>query len=189
MEYCTIYSHDTQIQKVILTLESVKAQDISFEFDDTRESWKKIKIIDNKTKHFIKFTLRKKTPPSYMLSEPVNEITKNILGMYNYFRKIKTNNLQVQEKLAYKIASTNIEIGIVCNNHLVGFKPLILDIVKSLDGLVFSNNNSAFIPDSAPNGIFNKEGMLILDSNGNSEVKDIDVFIDKSIYDLNNGSK
>lgn len=84
-------------------------------------------------------------------------------GMYGYFSQIETPHLRVQQKLLMQITALNVAVGIVSSDGIdkETFQK-ILEIARSVHGIVF-----------LPTGeMLDKEGKLILDTAGESELED-----------------
>lgn len=188
MEYCTIYSHLINNQDVLEILRrNFPVPFFQITIEGTEDNWKSISINNKEDGGQIRFSCRVKKLPGYQLEDPVDKITKNLLGMYNFFKSIPTTNRKIQNKLLYKIASLNVEIGIVGKpsfqkNKLQ--KKTILEVTRLLDGIIFSGENSIFKLGKAENGLFDKNGYLVLDRLGKSEIEDFEVFIEDKYYPM-----
>ncbi|KKX56577.1 DUF4272 domain-containing protein [Brevibacillus borstelensis] len=95
-------------------------------------------------------------------------------GMYGYFSQIETPHVRVQQKLLMQITALNVAVGIVSSDGIdkETFQK-ILEIARSVHGIVF-----------LPTGeMLDKEGKLILDTAGESELEDFILTVSVDLID------
>jgi hypothetical protein len=185
MENCTIYSHHLYFEKIYDVITSDFSENNNIIISGNRNQWSFISVKNKNplSTFFFEIKSRKRSIPSYQLEEPVDHFTSNLLGMRNYFKDIETEHLNIKEKLLHKISSVNMEISVTFNpNFRNSMLKILLDITDKTDGVIFSNKNSIFNNIRFLNGIYNKEGNLILSNTGLSNVKDLEVIIEKKYY-------
>lgn len=183
MENCAIYSHFLNLEEVLNKLEKEFKKGFVIQTYGDRHNWSKIIITHELDNSIYTFNCQKKLIPSYKLSEPSDNLTKNLLGMYNFFKSIPAQDQEVQDKLLFKISSFNLQIGVKgvpCFTSET--KAIIIQIAKILEGMIFSGQNSIFNLNGASNAIFDENGVLVLDTMGRSDVKDLNVVIESKYY-------
>ena len=183
MEKCTIYSHFLNLQDLFEILEREFTENFEIEITGKSDSWSKITVIDNFGNNIMILNCQKKLIPGYQLSEPIDSITKNLVGMYNFHKKIPAKNSKLKEKLLIKISSFNLQIGVsFFPKYSCKIKFVLIKLTSKLEGMIFSGENSIFNLNGASSGIFDEKGELVLDNLGRSNVTDISVEIESKYY-------
>jgi hypothetical protein len=84
------------------------------------------------------------------------------LGAHNYFRIIKTAQVAEQKRLLHIIARVEWAIGVIAEPEYTETDTrldLVFDIAAHLDAVIFNGS-----------GMIGKDGLMILDADGSSEV-------------------
>ncbi|MEJ8545992.1 DUF4272 domain-containing protein [Brevibacillus borstelensis] len=122
-------------------------------------------------KWFSKSTITFNTLREDLDSEAFDQMKR---GMYGFFAQIETPHERVQKKLLMQIAALNVAVGIVASSGIDGetFQK-ILEIARSVHGIVF-----------LPTGeMLDKEGKLILDTEGESQLDDFILTVSVDLID------
>lgn len=185
MENCNIYSHQIDFDKVIQIIENIlpKAK-VAINDDGIRKSLlATIKGgLFGKTK-VLKINYRQRENPSYKLDQIECGLTQNLMGMVNYIQSLPAKNEEVRSKFLYKVMAVNCEIAFMPEPEMTKeFEILLQKLVVELDGFIFAQPNRLFRKATGQH-FLDKDFNLILDTNGNCEIEDIDVKVDVKYYD------
>ncbi|MGG4499845.1 DUF4272 domain-containing protein [Paenibacillus polymyxa] len=157
MRNCALYSSTFDLDQVERLLKSIYPNN-------------KIHVNESKTKFEVKSRswFNRKIKGFNIMTSKTNpeEFASMLNGMINFFSQIPAENEQLQQKLLIKMSTLNMVIGVETEEDISeAFFAELLDIINSLDGLMFRGGGDLLAPD----------GSLLLDVNGRSEVEDYTV--------------
>jgi hypothetical protein len=185
MENCTIYSHDLEFERVVQIVKS-NLPKANVEYNDGGKQKTLVATIKGgffgKPKT-LKINYRERENPSYKLEKIECGLTQNLTGMVNFIQKIPAKNEEVRNKFIYKVMSANCEIPFMAEPEIIPeFESILRKIVIELDGFIFAPPNRIF---NKSNGQYfaDKNLNLILDTNGNCEVQDVEVNVNSKYHD------
>lgn len=185
MENCTIYSHHLEFEKVVQIVQSnLPKANIEYNYSGKQKSL----VATIKGGFFgksktLKINYRERENPSYKLERVECGLTQNLAGMVNFIQSIPAKNEEVRNKFIYKVMSANCEIPFLADPEIIPeFESVLRKIVIELDGFVFAQPNRIF---NKSNGQYfaDKNLNLILDTNGNCEVQDVEVNVNAKYHD------
>lgn len=165
MNQCTIYVSIQQCEKVVAAIvEAFRDQLVEVSADE-----RAVTVTDKKwfSKSKITFNLMRE-------DDDQEEFLQMKKGMYGYFAQIETTHEKVQQKLLYQITALNVAVGIVASKE-IDQKTFasIMAIAEEVHGIVF-----------LPTGdMLDKQGRLILNTAGESEVDDFLVTVSVDLID------
>lgn len=165
MNQCTLYVSIADPQKIV---EAIVAafRDREVQFSGDGQS---VTVTDKKwfSKNTLTFNfMREDADPERFLQMKQ--------GMYGFFARIDTPHEKVKEKLLIQITALNVAVGIVASKEMdEETLTLILAVAEEVSGLVF-----------LPTGdMLDKQGRLILNTEGDSEVDDFLVTVSSDFLD------
>ena len=126
---------------------------------------------------------RQRQNPSYQLKELDCGLTQNLSGMVGYIQKLPAQNLAVRNKFLIKVMAANCEMAFIAEPDISKeFESILRKMVLELDAYIFAQPNKFF---NKTNGqhFLDKNFNLILDTNGNCQIEDIDVNVDAKYHD------
>ena len=185
MENCTIYSHYMHFDEVLSTVkrEIPKAEVTVEEVGSNKMIVAKVKGGLFSKNKVLKMSYRQRTRPSHELHAAECPVTKNLMGMVGFVMKIPTSHHEVRNQLVYKIRSINSELSFMAEPSIQPvFEEALREIVSDLDAIVFVKPNS-FLNKSTGQYFANSSLDLILDQNGNSDIKELKVVVESSYAD------
>jgi hypothetical protein len=162
MKQSTIYSPTKDLEKTIKIIENVFSD---YSIDNQGD---KLVISEKKflSKNEIRFSFMTK-------NKDKEKFNQHIMGMHNFFEQINTENKDVQKKLLIQIKVLNLSIGIMSDKDMSEKTyNKIFEVAKEIDGFVFN-----------PTGLYDYNNQLVLNTEGQSQVKDIKVTADNSLLD------
>ncbi|MEO1654907.1 MAG: DUF4272 domain-containing protein, partial [Bacteroidota bacterium] len=110
-------------------------------------------------------------------------LTHNLLGMQGFVQSLPSQNEKVQELLLHKIATLNAEIALLAEPHSDKILlPFIKNLAQSLEALIFAQPNTA-ISQASTQHFLNENLELILDTEGNGAIEDLNIRIQAHYYD------
>lgn len=185
MENCTIYSHHLEFDKVV-DIVKTKLPKAKVEFNDGGLQKSLIATIKGgffgKTKT-LKINYRERKNPSYKLDTVECGLTQNLSGMVNFIQSLPAQNETVKGKFLYKVSAANSEMPFIAEPNINDdFKAVLEEIVQMIDGFIFAQPNAVFTKSSGQHFV-DKDFALILDTNGISELSDMDVRVDAKYHD------
>ncbi|GGX12211.1 DUF4272 domain-containing protein [Aquimarina muelleri] len=183
--YCTIYSHELYFERIIPEIQKVFPKgEISTSVQDERKTIQvSIKEGLFKPKKEFQISYRERITPSYKILEIDSPLTQNLSGMAGFVNSLPNTNEKVKELLLQKIQTLNSELPILSKGDLdEELKVLTKNICQSFDGIVFAQPNIN-ISKSDTQHFLNKDLNLILDTNGNCEIENLEVKIDSIYFD------
>lgn len=185
MQNCTIYSHSLDFDKVVQIVKE-NLPKAKVEFNDGGMQKSIVATIKGgffgKTKT-LKVNYRQRLNPSYKLEQIECGLTQNLAGMANFIQSIPAKNEEVRNKFMYKVMSANCEIPFMAEPEINNeFKVVLQKIVTQLDGFIFTDSNNIFNKSQGQHFV-DKDLNLILDTNGNCKIQDIDVKVDAKYHD------
>ncbi|MEH0155430.1 DUF4272 domain-containing protein [Limibacter armeniacum] len=185
MEHCTIYSHYLYFDKVIEIVKS-SLPNAKVEVNDGDLHKSLVATISgglfgkNKT---LKINSRQRANPSYTINNIECELTQNLAGMANFVQSLPAKNEDIRNKFVYKILSANCEISFMAEpDMLPDFQEILSQITYQLDAFIFAQPSSTF-NQSDVQYFADKELNLILDTEGNCNIEDLEVNVEAKYYD------
>ncbi len=131
----------------------------------------------------LKINYRQRQNPSYKLEEVECGLTQNLAGMVNFIQSLPAKNENVRNKFLYKVMSANCEIPFSGEPEITSeFERILKEIVTELDAFVFAQPNQVFNKSNGQHFV-DKHLNLILDTEGNCEIEDIEVNVDSKYHD------
>lgn len=165
MNHCTIYVSIQQCEQVVAAIvEAFQDQLVEVSTDE-----RTVTVTDKKwfSKSKITFNLmcEDDDPEAFL------DMKK---GMFGYFAQIETTHEQVQKKLLHQITALNVAVGIVASKEIdEKMFASIMAIAEEVYGIIF-----------LPTGdMLDKQGRLILNTSGESEVDDFLVTVSAELID------
>lgn len=185
MENCTIYSHNLEFEKVVQIVKSNLAN-AKVEYNDGGMQKSLVATIKGgffgKTKT-LKINYRERKNPSYKLEQVECGLTQNLAGMVKFIQSLPVKNQDVGSKFLYKVMSANCEIPFIAEPVITDeFEFVLRKIVNELDGFIFAQSNRIFNKSNGQHFV-DKNLNLILDTDGNCEIQDIEVNVDARYHD------
>lgn len=185
MENCTIYSHQLEFERVVQIVKE-KLPKAKIEFND--KGIQKSLVATTKTGFLkpprtIKINYRQRKKPSYKLEQIECGLTQYLAGMVNFIKSFPTNNETLRNKFLHKVMAVNCEMPFIAEPEIANeFELILRQIVAELDGFIFTPPSRLFHKSDRQH-FLDKKLNLILDTNGNSEIEDIEVNIDAKYHD------
>lgn len=183
---CTIYSHQSGFDAIkeiivsnfpdgnILINKEEESDIIDLEIKDG---------ISNSTQK-IKILYRERAEPSYQIPE-INDsaLTANLKGLYGFVYSLPTVNEKVKNLFLQKIQTLNSEFTIIKEEgEIVDLKTIIANIANELDAVLFVQPD-VVISKSSGQHFLDKNLDLIIDTEGNCEIDELDVRINSVYFD------
>jgi len=185
MQICTIYSHHLKFEKVV---EIVKATLPKAKVEYTEQGLQKSLVATIKGGFFgkaktLKINYRQRKNPSYQLDQIECDLTQNLAGMVNFIQSLPAKNEAIKNKFIHKVMSANCEIGFMADPEIDSdFEKVLRKIVNELDGFIFAKPDQLFNQSSEQHFV-DKQLNLILDTNGNCKIQELDVVVDTKYHD------
>lgn len=186
MENCTIYSHYLDFDKVI-ELANTHLPKASIEVSKLNELERSL-VATIKGGLFSKaktltINYRQRLNPSYQLETIDCELTNNLAGMANFINSLPAKNEAVQNKLIYKALAANCEMPFMAEPVMAPeFEALLQEIITGLDAFAFVQPGK-FFNRSGSQYFADKKLRVIIDSEGNCEIDDLEVNISTEFFD------
>lgn len=183
---CTIYSHQSGFDAIkeiivsnfpegnILISKEEESDIIDLEIKDG---------ISNSTQK-IKILYRERAEPSYQIPE-INDsaLTANLKGLYGFVYSLPTVNEKVKNLFLQKIQTLNSEFTIIQEEgEIADLKIIIANIANELDAVLFVQPD-VVISKSNGQHFLDKNLNLIIDTEGNCEIDELDVRINSVYFD------
>lgn len=183
---CTIYSHQSGFDAIkeiivsnfpegnILISKEDESDIIDLEIKDG---------ISNSTQK-IKILYRERAEPSYQIPE-INDsaLTANLKGLYGFVYSLPTVNEKVKNLFLQKIQTLNSEFTIIQEEgEIADLKIIIANIANELDAVLFVQPD-VVISKSNGQHFLDKNLDLIIDTEGNCEIDELDVRINSVYFD------
>lgn len=183
---CTIYSHQSGFDAIkeiivsnfpdgnILISKEEESDIIDLEIKDG---------ISNSTQK-IKILYRERAEPSYQIPE-INDsaLTANLKGLYGFVYSLPTVNEKVKDLFLHKIQTLNSEFTIIQEEgEIANVKTIIGNIAAELDAVLFVQPD-ATISKSSGQHFLDKNLDLIIDTEGNCEIEELNVTINSVYFD------
>lgn len=185
MENCTIYSHALDFDKIIQIVKTkLPKATIEVNQNDLQKSLTATVKggFFSKTKT-LKINYRQRKNPSYQLTKVECGLTQNLAGMVNFIQSIPAKNEAVRNKFLYLVMAANCEIAVIAEPEINDkFAAIIQKIIQDLNGFIFAQPNG-FFKKSQNQHFLDKNLNLILDTQGNCEIQDIEVTVDAKYHD------
>lgn len=185
MENCTLYSHYLNFDKIveIVKMNLSKAQ-IEFKDNGIQKSlFVSIKGgLFGKSKT-LTINYRERENPSYKIEQIECDLSNNLAGMINYIQSIPAKNENLRNKFIYKVMSINCEFSFMAEPQIIPeFESILRKIALEFDVFIFADSNHIFNKAQGQHFV-DKNFNLILDTEGNSELEDIEVNVDAKYHD------
>ncbi len=185
MENCTIYSHILDFESI----ERIVKHNLPKAKVEVKDGGKQKSLVAtikggffSKTKK-LTINYRERKTPSYKLSEVDCPLTQNLAGMVNFIQSIPSQNEEVKNKFMIKVMAANCEMSFMAAPSIdKDFEPILRSVMSQLNGFIFAQPSSLFSKSGGQHFV-DKDLNLILDTNGNCEVDDIDVTVDAKYHD------
>ncbi len=183
--YCTIYSHELCFDNMIAALEKhfPKGKTRISNADEQKIIHVSIKEGLLKSKKEFQISYRERTKPSYQIAEMDSPLTQNLSGMLNYVDSLPSNNPEIKNLLIRKIQTINTEFAISSKGDLNDeVKALVQQFSTAHEAILFTNSGTN-ISKSTAQHFLDKNLELILDSDGNSDIEQLNVGINSIYFD------
>lgn len=183
---CTIYSHQVGFENIKETIllnfpkgnisihKEGESEIIEIEIkDDVLNSSKNVKIL-----------YRERAEPSYQIPE-INDsdLTANLKGLYGFVYSLPTVNEKVKDLFLHKIETLNCEFTIIQEEgEIEDLETIITNIAKELDAILFVQPDT-IISKSEGQHFLDQNLNLIIDTEGNCEIEDLNVTINSVYFD------
>ena len=183
---CTIYSHQVGFENIkerillnfpkgnISIHKEGESEIIEIEIkDDVLNSSKNVKIL-----------YRERAEPSYQIPE-INDsdLTANLKGLYGFVYSLPTVNEKVKDLFLHKIETLNCEFTIIQEEgEIEDLETIIANIAKELDAILFVQPDT-IISKSGGQHFLDQNLNLIIDTEGNCEIEDLNVTINSVYFD------
>jgi hypothetical protein len=183
---CTIYSHNSgfdSIKELILS-KFPKGNILISKHDELDIIELEIEDGNLSSPQKIKISYRERAEPSYQIPE-INDsaLTANLKGLYGFVHSLPTINEKVKELFLHKIQTLNSEFTIIEEEGEVeDLKNIIKNIAGELDAILFVQPNTV-ISKSVGQHFLDKNLDLIIDTEGNCEINELDVKINSAYFD------
>ena len=183
---CTIYSHQSGFDAIkeiivsnfpegnVLISKEEESDIIDLEIKDG---------ISNSTQK-IKILYRERAEPSYQIPE-INDsaLTANLKGLYGFVYSLPTVNEKVKNLFLQKIQTLNSEFTIIQEEgEIADLKTIIANIANELDAVLFVQPD-VVVSKSNGQHFLDKNLDLIIDTEGNCEIEELDVRINSIYFD------
>lgn len=159
MEQYTIFSEKFDYITIHELIRKLRSKD-KIKINGTKYNWKEIRVTENDTwyEHIFFRPFLKEQNEDYFHNNFV-------LGMFNLFARVQTENLLQKHQLISKIRGLKVAIGADTLKSIDStvFKKLIFEIAREIDGIVLNNGTSFLNPD----------GKIILNLKGESEIQEM----------------
>ncbi len=185
MENSTIYSHQLDWNKIVeITKNGLQKANIEVNDNGIQKSL----VATIKGGFFGKaktltINYRERENPSHTLDKIECGLTQNLAGMTNFIQSLPAKNEQVRTKFLFKVKSANCEMAFIGEPKITKeFEGVLKNIINSLDAFIFTPPNSIFTKSTVQHFV-DKNFNLILDTNGNCGIQDIDVSVNSKYAD------
>ena len=179
---CTIYSHQIGLEKIKEIFLSHVPKGVFSNNSENLEFELKDGILSPSKK--ITLFYRERAVPSYQIPETDDsELTANLKGLYGFVASLSAENEKVKDLFLYKIQTLNSEFSI--RQDKGEFKELhaiIADLSKELDAVLFVQPKT-LISKSETQHFLDKDLNLIIDTDGNCEIEELEVHINSEYFD------
>lgn len=185
MENCTIYSHHLDFDQVVQIVKSSlpKAQ-IEHNNGGMQQSLKAtIKGGFFGKSKILKINYRQRQNPSYKLEQVECGLTENLAGMVNFIQSLPAKNGEVRNKFLYKVMAANCEMPFIAEPGInKEFEAVLRKILQAQNAFAFAQPSHLFNKSNSQHFV-DKDLNLILDTNGNCSIQDIEVKVDAKYHD------
>jgi hypothetical protein len=162
-ENCILLSHATDLAAVHERLTTAFGKD-AFAIEGPPEAWHKISF--QRRKLFRKLSATFEALPE----DKLEEVQRRLKHVY---QSIPAENPNVLTKLFARIATSRLAIEVQAPTGLGGFEEHVFLIAGELDAIIFWQGSK----------MLDKKGRLIMDFEGRSGMKDLEVVVDASLLD------
>lgn len=190
MENCTLYSHQTDFERIVEIVKN-KLPHAQIDYQDAGRS-KSLQLIIKgglfKRKRGLTINYRERSNPSYTLEKVECELTQNLSGMVNFIASIPLHNRSLATQLRYKVKSVNSEIAFMAEPNIGDvFMPVLRNIADELDAIAFVQPSTTFNL-STHQHFLDSALRLLTDVAGQSSIDHLDVKVDTQYFDPPNDS-
>lgn len=185
MERCTIYSHYTNWDTITNIIQQEVPQ-ATWQVNKTEAGDRELTLTYKKgflsRRHNLTLLYRTRQQPDYRLDYGC-PLSQNLLGMYNFVEGIPAQRPDLHEKLLQKIQTLNTEMVFTATPYIhAPFEQLLKALANELEGIIFTQPNNYFKAAKTPH-FLTPNLDLLLDTNGASQVKHLEVKIDAKLFD------
>lgn len=183
---CTIYSHQVGFENIKETiLLNFPKGNISIHKEGESEIIEiEIKEGFSNSSKNVKILYRERAEPSYQIPE-INDsdLTANLKGLYGFVYSLPTVNEKVKDLFLHKIETLNCEFTIIQEEgEIEDLETIIANIAKELDAILFVQPDT-IISKSEGQHFLDQNLNLIIDTEGNCEIEDLNVTINSVYFD------
>lgn len=185
---CTLYSHHIGFDKITLILQNRYPKAV-LKFSNQNDS----QIVEMETKDgffgsgsTLTIQYRERKQPSYQIPEIDGcALTGNLRGLYGYVDSLQSKNEKVKSLFLHKIQTLNSEFSIQQEKgQTKDLKDLIRQLANDFEAVLFVQPKT-IISKSDGQHFLDQHLNLILDTNGDCEIENLDVNINSIYYDKN----
>lgn len=185
MENCTIYSHDLDFECAVQIVKT-KLPKAKVEVRDGGKQKALIASIKGgffgKSKT-LKINYRERKNPSYKLDQVECGLSQNLAGMVNFIQSIPAENQELTNTFLHKVMAANCEMPFMAEPEMTQeFESVLKEILIAQDAFVFAQPSRLFSKSNGQHFLDNHLN-LILDTNGKSEIEQIEVKVDAKYHD------
>lgn len=185
MENCAIYSHSTDFDRVVQIIKSHLPK-AKIELNDggiQKSLSATIKGGLFSKKKTLTINCRQRKNPSYKLDNVECPLTQNLAGMAQFVQSLPAQNEEVKGKFLHMVMAANTEMAFIAEPSMTSeFGSLLSKVTNEMDAFVFASPSN-FFKASASQHFLDKNLRLVLDTEGNCQVEDIDVKVDAKYHD------
>lgn len=190
MTICTLYSHFTGFNTIV---EILQANFPKTSIQISKQNEFSIAELEIKGGFFsssskLKVSYREREQPSYQLFQEDNcPVSRNLKGLYGFADSLPCSNLSVKEQFLQKITTINSEFSIILEKgQLKNLDEVIGELSAKFDAFLFVQPNT-LISKSAGQHFLDKNLNLIIDTQGNCGINNLEVQIDVNYFDKPSG--
>jgi hypothetical protein len=183
---CTIYSHYLGFEKVSELLQQAFPKGVLSVAEQNEDRIAQLVVKGGlfSSGTTVKITYRQRRLPSYQLPETDDSaLTGNLRGLYGYVSSLPSSNDRIKNLLLRKVLTLNSEFSIVQEPaETKDIKTFIQKLALEFDAIVFAQPGT-LISKSNSQHFLDKNLELLIDTQGNCMVQDLDVKIESHYFD------
>jgi hypothetical protein len=162
-DVCLLFSNSLDLKSVVDHLTKAFGSS-AFVVEGEDGAWTKVTITRRK---FLR------TATVVFRPMPDAERDEGIYKLRHVFQSIPAENQALKQKLLVRIAATRLAIEVRAERGLRGLEDTVFEVANALDALIFWSGNR----------MLDSKGKLIMDFEGRSGMKDLEVVVDASLLD------
>jgi len=176
----TVYSHYLGFDKIIDILKKhYPTAEISVEEDKGSD----IATVGFENGSSLRVQYRQRRIPSYQIPQVDDSpLTSNLKGLYGYVQSLPAKNEQIKNLFLQKILTLNSEFSIMQTGEVPDIKLLFQELASQFDAVIFAQPGTVISKSDSQHFLDNALN-LIIDTQGNSEIDNLDVKIDSAYFD------